>query len=89
MNALEWLLTAPVRMAVALARLIAARGLTHDAVHCLSCGGEIVLLGLWECGGCGYAFWGFFFSRCYACGARPPFLKCPHCEASMLNPLIP
>lgn len=87
MGILGWLAMAPTRSAIALARLAAARGVLSDAVVCPTCQREISLLGLWQCGGCNYVFYGFFFSRCFACGVIPPFLHCDHCGASVLNPL--
>jgi hypothetical protein len=89
MGIFVWLATAPTRSAIALARLAAARAMLSDAIICSTCQHNILLLGFWQCSWCNYLFFGFFFSRCFACGAIPPFLNCEHCGASMLSPFTP
>jgi hypothetical protein len=59
---------------------------TRDSFPCSGCGGEISLVGRWECGWCGYVFDGFFFARCAVCGAVPPYIKCQACGVGIKNP---
>jgi hypothetical protein len=83
-----WLVSLPTVVALGLVRLWASRPLLGDAVSCRTCGSDISLVGLWECGRCGYSWHGWYFSRCEYCGDVPPFLVCDQCGASMMNPLI-
>ena len=61
---------------------------TRDSLSCPGCGGEISLVGRWECGWCKYVFDGFFFSRCNVCGTRPPYIQCQVCGIGVRNPLL-
>jgi hypothetical protein len=62
--------------------------MTNDSFMCPGCGGEISLVGRFECGWCSYVFDGFFFARCVVCGAVPPYVNCQACRVSIKNPLI-
>lgn len=83
-----WLVWLPVVLALGLVRLVATRSVVGDTMSCGTCGGVIPLLGLWTCGGCGYAWHGWYFARCEVCGDVPPYVECGRCGASTLNPLI-
>src|SRR5712692_1702346 len=86
-KALVWLLSIPVLFTTNAVKLWAVRPMMGDAVPCRTCGTEIALLGLWQCP-CGYNFYGWYFSRCEVCGEIPPFIDCPQCGASTMNPLL-
>ena len=83
-----WLLAAPAVFTVQLVRFWAARSLLGDIIPCRTCGTEIPVLGLRECGACAYTFYGFYFARCEVCGSVPPYLECDHCGASTMNPML-
>jgi len=84
-----WLLWAPVALAIKLTHLWAVRELVSgDAISCGTCGAEIGLLGMWECGRCSYSWAGFYFARCESCGDVPPYVECGRCGASTMNPLL-
>jgi len=61
---------------------------TSDSFLCPGCGGEISLVGRWECGLCNFVFDGFFFRPCSVCGAIPPYVQCPDCGTGVRNPRI-
>jgi len=83
-----WLFSLPAVLAINLVRVWALRRLVRDEMPCRVCGAALMLLGLWQCGSCGYSFYGFYFARCEECGAIPPYLDCDDCAASTPNPLI-
>jgi hypothetical protein len=83
---LGWLFYIPITLGVGIARLISGRWLLGDAVACPTCGGEVRLLGLWECSVCHFRFYGFYFSRCHSCSNVPGFIDCQNCGASILGP---
>jgi hypothetical protein len=85
---LLWLFYAPIAVGIAIAKLISGRWLLSDSAECPTCGGEVPLLGLWECSACRFRFYGFFFSRCALCGNTPAYINCTYCGASLLSPLI-
>ncbi len=78
----------PIAIGIAVTKLGMGRWLFRDSVHCPTCGVETPLLGLWECGSCGFRHYGFYFTRCELCGNVPRFLDCAHCSASILSPLL-
>jgi hypothetical protein len=86
LQAIFWLFRAPIVFAIGLMSLSAIRKTVGDTVACATCGQEIPLLGLWECGGCSYSWYGWYFSRCEACGDIPPWVECGRCGASTMNP---
>lgn len=88
LRGLIWLLWAPMALAINLVRMWAARELRSDSLHCSTCGTEISLLGLWECGTCSYRFYGFYFARCEVCGDLPAWIDCPSCGACTKNPAL-
>ncbi len=88
LRGVAWLLWAPIALAINLVRLWAARPLLGDSIRCSTCGAEIPLLGSWQCGRCGYSWYGWYWARCEVCGDVPPFIECSHCRASTMNPLI-
>jgi len=88
LRALVWLVRTPIALGVRLATTWAVRRVLGEAIVCATCGSEIPLLGLHECGRCGYAWYGHFFTRCDACGDVPPYIECPTCGASTINPLM-
>src|SRR5262245_17772360 len=61
---------------------------SSDSFPCAGCGEEVSLVGLWECGRCGYVFDGWFLARCVLCGAVPPYVKGQACGVSVKNPMI-
>jgi hypothetical protein len=83
-----WIFYTPIVIGIGIAKLIAGRWLLGDRVECPTCSGEVPLLGLWECSACRFRFYGFYFSRCAACGNTPAFVNCTNCGASILTPLI-
>jgi hypothetical protein len=87
MRILLWFFYAPIAFGIAIAKLIAGRWLLADTAACPTCGGEVPLLGLWECSACRFRFYGFFFSRCALCGNVPAYINCANCGASLLSPL--
>jgi len=78
----------PTVVALGLVRGWTVSRLAGDTIRCTTCRAEIPLLGLWECGGCGYAWHGWYFARCEFCGDVPPWVECGRCGASTLNPLL-
>jgi hypothetical protein len=88
LQGIGWLFRGTVAGGIGLARLWAARSLLRNTIPCSTCGHEIPCLGLWECGGCGYRWHGWYFSRCEVCGDVPPWIECERCGASTMNPLI-
>jgi hypothetical protein len=86
---LFWLFWGPITLAITLAKIHAAYPmLSANTIGCVTCGDEISLLGSWECGRCGYSWYGFYFAACAVCGDVPGFIACERCGASTLNPLI-
>jgi len=83
-----WLLWAPIALAVTAVRLSVTRSVVGDTMPCGTCQAAISLLGLWACGGCGYSWHGWYFSRCEVCGDIPPYVECARCGATTINPLI-
>jgi hypothetical protein len=88
LRGLVWLFLAPMRLATGVVHFSAVRPLLGDSIRCRTCRTRISLLGLWQCGRCGYSWAGFYFARCEVCGDVPPFLECERCGASTPNPLI-
>ena len=89
-SATRFVITAPFRLPRFLYRCIgrfigAWIFLTRDSLACRGCGEPILLTDRWECGGCGYVFDGFAFSRCPNCGSVPPFIPCRTCGVGMRN----
>ena len=82
------LLWSPVPLAINLVRFWTVRRLLGDSIVCRTCRQTMSLLGLWECGTCGWSFYGFYFARCEVCGSVPPYLECDHCGASSMNPML-
>ncbi len=78
----------PIMAALGVVRFLATRELLDDAILCATCGAEIAILGLWECGRCGYTWAGWYFSPCEICGDTPPYISCNVCSASTANPLL-
>ena len=74
----------PVALGIAIGKLIAGRWVRYDEIECPTCGGEVSLLGLWECNSCHFRYYGFYFGGCPSCGNVPGFINCQHCEASIL-----
>lgn len=60
----------------------------RDAFQCWGCSEPISLVGRWECSSCGYIFDGFFFARCFICGAIPPYISCTNCGVGVKNPTL-
>lgn len=84
-----WILWAPVALALRLAQWWAIRPfLFGDSIVCRTCGSDIPIVGLYECGYCHYTWAGFYFARCEVCGDAPPYVECSRCGASTMNPLI-
>lgn len=88
LRGLWWLLRAPIALAINLVHFRTVRPMVGDAMDCATCQTPLALLGLWQCGGCGYSWHGWYWSRCEICGDVPPWVECGRCGSSTMNPLM-
>jgi hypothetical protein len=51
------------------------------SIPCRTCGAEISLVGLWECG-CGFTYRGHLLRYCPVCGLFPNMIRCYRCKAT-------
>lgn len=88
-----WIVRLPLVITRGIYRLI-GRGVRawtligRDTLPCRGCGGEVSLVGRWQCSWCNYTFDGFAFAPCAVCGAVPPFMECQTCGVGIMNPTM-
>ena len=82
-------LAVPVMVLMAGVRLIRRMGFfqtaIRTAIECLTCGGEISLVGFWRCK-CGFTFQGHVMQPCPICATAPNMIRCYRCGATRVLP---